>query len=346
MIGDLTRYLEDIEKRIDADEEERLLEAWGGWIDGRNAEGPFSVPPRKPHPSGLDWPHVNINDALFDEEKGVYRELEGLNSLLAGGQSWLMRVRANRGVGNVAMAFGCRPFVMPYEMDTLPNVSALDEDTVCALIDKGLPDLNAGQFPLVWRFAEIWREIQRDYPRIGKYVRAEQPDLQGPLDSLELIMGSSPLFLAMYDEPDLVKGLLELVTKAFERYMDRWLEYFPQNGAWANYFFQVEGGQITIRDDSAMNLSPDMYDEFAAPYDGYLLKKYGGIVHFCGRGDHYIDRLAALEGLRGVNMSQPELNDMDAIMAATIDRGIHLGVTAKPFDPGGHDKKNLVFLPY
>ena len=44
-------------------------------------------------------------------------------------------------------------------------------------------------------------------------------------------------------------------------------------------------------------------------------------MHFCGRGDHYIGAACEIEGLSGVNMSQPELNDMEKIYAATIDQG-------------------------
>ena len=44
-------------------------------------------------------------------------------------------------------------------------------------------------------------------------------------------------------------------------------------------------------------------------------------MHFCGRGDHYIGAACEIEGLSGINMSQPELNDMEKIYAATIDQG-------------------------
>ena len=80
-----------------------------------------------------------------------------------------------------------------------------------------------------------------------------------------------------------------------------------------------------LRNDSAMNLSPDLYREYAAPYDGWLLDHFGGgAVHFCGRGDHYIETLCALPGLYGINMSQPHLNDMETIYRNTVDKGIPL----------------------
>ena len=78
-----------------------------------------------------------------------------------------------------------------------------------------------------------------------------------------------------------------------------------------------------LRCDIAMNISPEMYDEFSVPYDLILLQKYdGGAMHFCGRGDHYIELLARTPGLTGVNLSQPEYNDMEKIYRNTVDRGI------------------------
>jgi hypothetical protein len=70
-----------------------------------------------------------------------------------------------------------------------------------------------------------------------------------------------------------------------------------------------------------MNLSPELYEEFALKYDRELLDYFGGgIVHFCGRGDHYIDLLTSIESLTGINMSQPHLNDMDKIFDATVEK--------------------------
>ena len=54
------------------------------------------------------------------------------------------------------------------------------------------------------------------------------------------------------------------------------------------------------------------------------ISKYGGAVHFCGRGDHYIEMLCSLPGLYAVQMSQPELNDMEIIYKNTVDKGIKL----------------------
>lgn len=114
---------------------------------------------------------------------------------------------------------------------------------------------------------------------------------------------------------------------------------FPSQ--YAIYFNHLDRGRIFIREDNCMNLSPELYLEFIAPYDQRLLKKYGGIVHFCGKGDHFIKHMAKLDGLYGVNMSQPHLNDMEKIYAATIDRNIHLSLPHGTPLPQGHEIRHI-----
>ena len=74
-----------------------------------------------------------------------------------------------------------------------------------------------------------------------------------------------------------------------------------------------------------MNLSPDLYREFAVPYDTKLYERFGGgAMHFCGRGDHYIEALSEVPRLTGVNLAQPEYNDMETIYKHTVDKGIKI----------------------
>ena len=80
-----------------------------------------------------------------------------------------------------------------------------------------------------------------------------------------------------------------------------------------------------LRDDSAMNLSPEMFEKFIKPYDERILKEFnGGAIHFCGRGDHYIKKMSEMKHLYAINLSQPEYNNMEVIYKNTIDKGIKL----------------------
>ena len=163
------------------------------------------------------------------------------------------------------------------------------------------------------------------YPLVKQYVEIYHPDTQGPLDIAELMWGCE-MFYAMYDEPELVHGLLNLISDTYTAFLEKWFQLVPDrekiNCHWASLRYR---GHILLRNDSAMNLSPELYKEFAAPYDARLLKHFGGgTVHYCGRGDHYMETLCSIADLTGVNLSQPHLNDMEIIYRHTIDQGIPL----------------------
>lgn len=343
MLFSLDTYLEDIEQRLDDAVEQRVQDAWRQWMHHENQSAPFDAVHRPAQPSKLEWPHVNINDALQNDDLAVYRQFENVNRFLSNGSSAILRIRPDFGVGSIASAFGAQPYVMPYATDTLPTVQPLGEDAVKRLLNQPLPGPEAGNFAAINRIAQRYRAIKNRYPKIARYVHIEQPDLQSPMDNLELLWGST-FFYALYDEPETIHALLRLLSEAMEQSFDRWFACFPEEASVSSYFMHMDQGCICLRCDSAMNLSPEFYEEFVVPYDGRLLSKYGGIVHFCGRGDHYIEQLSSLKGLYGVNMSQPHLNDMEKIFSSTIDRGIHLSLSVAPFDAPGHRMENLTFI--
>ena len=104
--------------------------------------------------------------------------------------------------------------------------------------------------------------------------------------------------------------------------MDRWFEMYPiRKGLNVHWAYWIKGG-IFLRNDSAINLSPLQYREFAKPYDTKLLDYYGGgAIHYCGKGDHFVSEMASIPSLTGINLSQPHLNDMEKICSSAIPNG-------------------------
>ena len=234
--------------------------------------------------------------------------------------------------------FGASKFIMPYEMDTLPNVYALEggEEAIRRLLDAPPPTLMEGYGSHVFSIGEKFAEIRRKYPKIGQYVRFDNPDAQGPIDNCELLWGSD-MFYAFYDDPDLLQALLERVTDTVCRFIRKWQTYIPNEDGLVSYFGRLGKGSIFIRNDSAMNLSPDLFREFIQPYDTRLLAALGGgAVHFCGTGDHFVELLAKTPLLSTVDMSQPHLNNMDKMLSALPDQGINLFVPKGDYSLSGH----------
>ena len=251
-----------------------------------------------------------------------------------------MAVRANYGTSILPLLFGVEPFVMPEETDTLPTSWPLrDSDAVTRLVEAGLPSLTGGYGERVFEMGRRFRDLAREYPKIGRHVHIYHPDLQGPLDVSEVIWGSE-IFYAFYDASDLVKALLELVTDTYIAFMREWEKIVPfADGANAHWDL-VHGGSIMLRNDSSMNISQGFFEEFSRPYDQRILGEFGGgAVHFCGRGDHYIESLSEMDGLYAVNLSQPQLNDMETVFRHTVDKGLNLleltpGATAAAVESG------------
>jgi len=341
-------YLEDLDARLDPDVEDALWAQWVRFADGQFTGEVFSPRRLAAPPPGLDWPAVSVNQTLDDVDAMALQQLKTCSDDLAAGCGALAAVRCNYGTGILPSLFGAELFVMPDGTDTLPTTRPLagGAAAVEAVLDAGVPDVRAGLGGKVLEMAERFQAIGRRYPNIGRCVHLYHPDVQGPLDVCEMLWGSG-VFLALVDRADLVHALLDFVTETYIAFMNAWEGLVPPAAGHAVHWHMMHRGRIMIRDDSAMNISPDMVDEFARPYDQKLLETFGGgAVHFCGRGDHYIASYAGLSGLNAIAMSQPELNDMETIYRNTVDRGVALlGLSREAADAtlaAGRDLHGLV----
>jgi hypothetical protein len=328
MISPVLRpYLDDLESCLDPGVEAVVQQAWVDFAEGRyDGSGPIFSPRRpRPSPPGIEWPRVGVNAALDDYDAMALQQYGGVSAALAAGSGLMHNVRCNYGSSILPSLFGVKMFIMDEELDTLPtSVPLNDIDAIQRLLDADIPDPTDGWGRRVLEMGARFAEIARQYPNIGRWVWIYHPDCQGPLDVVEVLWGSS-VFYALYDRPELVHALLERVVQTYIRFMHAWIEIVPFNPHGNSHWGFYHRGSIMLRDDSAMNLSRKMVEEFVCPYDQRLLDAFGGgAIHFCGRGDHYIPALAQIKGLNAINLSQPHLNNMDKILTHTVDRGIAL----------------------
>lgn len=324
----LRSCLEALEEAIDPAVEDALLQEWKDFSDGRFTD-PLFAPVRTKKAPAVPVPAVAINDAQGDDRES-YRNMalsqfgDALRQL-QGGTGNLLAVRCNYGVGILPSLFGCAIHTMKRELNTLPTSKPLEsEEALRRAVEKGMPSLESGLGRRVFAMGQLYREIQQKYPKIGRYVWLYHPDIQGPMDGAELLWGSE-MFLGLLDEPELGHSLLRLVTDTYLAFYEKWNALMPYGGTYACHWGYLHRGAIMIRNDSAMNLSPALCREFVEPYDQELFHKLGGgAMHFCGRGDHYINSYCQLEGLYGINMSQPQYNNMETIYTSTVDRGLKI----------------------
>jgi hypothetical protein len=326
---DLTPYLDDLAARIDPREEARIHEAWMGFLDGRpgyrNAAGAFVPPSRAQRPAAVEWPDIHINDALDDPDTMVLHQLSMVSAALEAGSNAILNVRANYGVSIMTSQLGCEVVVMSREQGNLPTTRPLTgPDPIRAALDRGVPDVRAGQGGDVFDCGERMAQALRRHDVIDRWVMLYHPDAQGPIDNAELAWGSA-IFLAFYDEPQLVHDFLDLMTEHYLTFLRAWFAAHPPRSEYSAHWGHLIKGRIMLRDDSLMNLSPQIYDEFIHSRERRCFAELGGgAIHYCGRGSHVIDRFPAIDGLTAVNLSQPHLNEMDRVFAHTVDRGIRL----------------------
>lgn len=319
-------FLDDLEARINEKEEQNLYCRWKEFYEGRINADIFITQRENKYPPRVPWPKITINAAIKNAgyEKMLIRELKAVSETLEKGTGNVLCVRSNYGTGILPSVFGAEIFSLDDGADTLPTSKPLaGRDKIDAVANGGIPRAKHGLMQKAFEFAEYFLGATESYPKIRKYIHLYHPDFQGPMDVVELLWGSS-LFLNVYDSPELVKKLLTVVTDAYIHFMKQWQAITPLfDENYSVHWSMIAKGQIMLRDDSAMNFSPEMYAEFIRPYDQKIFDAFGGgMIHFCGRGSHYIPRMSAMHRLFGITLSQPHLNDMDVIYANTIEKNI------------------------
>lgn len=322
----LERVLADLEERIDPEVEDCLMSQWVDFTEGRFCDSLFI--PRRGYLSlpKVDWPSVSVNSALDDFDLMALQQYAFCSDELAQDTGRFLCIRSNYGSSILPSLFGAELFKMDDSLNTLPTTRPIPGglNAVKKLVDAGVPNLNSSIGGKALTMGRRFRDIARRYPKIARYVHIYHPDVQSPVDVAEVLVGSG-MFLYMYDEPELMHSLLDLITRTYTEYLKLWYQIVPPEGEYSVHWSLLHKGRIMLRDDSAMNLSPQMYEEFVRPYDQRLFDEFGGGgIHFCGRGDHYIESMSQMRGLYAIPMSQPHLNDMEKIYRNTVDKGILL----------------------
>ena len=319
--------LPDLESRIDPAEEKRLLQHWINFCDGGFSGHAFHPMRNYIAPQRIDWPSVTVNQALEDEEAMAIQQFSEVSRAIDAGNGSILNVRCNYGSSIVPSLFGVEPFAMDEKLNTLPTSLPMPGgiDAVRAALDNGVPDIHSALGGRVFAMAERFQQMVAPFPNISEFVHIYHPDAQGPIDICEVLCGSE-MFYYLYDYTDLMKQFLELITQTYIAFMREWQRLVPPKlPRHSAHWGMLHKGRITLRNDSLMNLSEDMYIEFVRPFDQRLFDEFGGgMVHYCGKGDHFACAMSEMSGLYSLNIAQPHLSDMEHIIMHTIDRGISI----------------------
>ncbi len=281
-----------------------------------------------PLPGDAAFPPFPHREVFDDPEKMLFNELvhafeTGIASHERVGDDLPWTIRANFGTCIIASMFGAR---VERIGDNPPWVRAFERpaDLERALDCDGL-DFSRGWCPRVVERYEFFRAALAGYPRLKAAVRLVLPDLQGPLDSAEMLWGSD-LYADLIERPEMVERVLSLLTRAqvgFARLLKPLVNDGPSGTC--HQHAAALSGNILIRDDSAIMVSAPMYRERIAPHDERVLREMGGGgIHSCGRITHLAGEFLRLPSIRSLDVGQPELNDLDTLYARARERKVAL----------------------
>lgn len=269
------------------------------------------------------FPHREIFD---NPEKMLYNELtDGFMTSIALrdriDDDLPCSVRPNFGTVLVASMFGAH---IEQTDDNPPWVRAFKElDEYDDALFRDIHDFSQGWCPKAVEVYEFFHEAFSRYPVVRETVKIVLPDLQGPIDTADLLRGCE-IYPDFYLSPELAKRGLEKITEAQIALANRFLPYTTdrRDGMTCQHATYVRG-QILIRNDSAIMVSPEMYREQVAEHDERVLAEFeGGGIHACGSCQHVVKEFLRLASLQCLDLGQPEMNDTEEIYELARQRQI------------------------
>jgi hypothetical protein len=184
-----------------------------------------------PAPPGpwLPYPHT---EALADAEKMLFNELvsawgTSIRHRAEVGDDLPCTIRANFGCVLVASLFGAR---IEQVEDNPPWARSFEtREAFVAAMQRDPLDFTQGWCPRVIERYEFYRAALAPYPALAGLVKLVLPDLQGPMDTVELLRGSE-LYLDLCQDKALVADALAKAAAAqigFARHLGRYVSDGP-----------------------------------------------------------------------------------------------------------------------
>ncbi|HSQ79035.1 MAG TPA: uroporphyrinogen decarboxylase family protein [Candidatus Bathyarchaeia archaeon] len=243
-----------------------------------------------------------VKARLLDPDKFLAAQLEEIE-----GQSRLRgdlvpALCPTLGVIAVPSAFGAE--VVWWEND-FPAVRPLVGDDIEAVGRLKRPALADGELGRILRYTRVFLE------RTEGRMPIRLGDIQGPLDNAALIFGHTSFLEAVLTAPRAVHRLLDMITDLMIEFASAQRELVRAAGAeFVPSSFQpwlADGGGISVANDVAVMLSPELHDEFGVPYLNRLSDAFGGVyIHSCGDWTRLFPSLEKVRGLRGLEFGGSE----------------------------------------
>ena len=270
-----------------------------------------------PHGEIFDHPEKMLfNELVHAFDTSIFLHSELLDDLS-------LTIRANFGAVVIASLFGGLVEQRENNPPWIRHFETLDGFNT--IFDRDPLDFSQGICPQIIERYRFYRDFLADYPNLQKCIKIVLPDLQGPLDSLELLRGSE-IYSDFVLDPEAVDNGLRLMAEAqigFARYLHQFTT--ESHEGFSHQHAVTINGNILIRNDSAIMISPEMYASQVAPFDELVLKELGGGgVHSCGKIDYNVPEIFKLNSLKCFDFGQSYLNEVDSIYPMAREKRIPL----------------------
>ncbi len=224
---------------------------------------------------------------------------QSLRELFA--DDYVISYKPEVGVGAFASAFGCE---LAYSARELPGVRPVIQagDPPQKVYDLKPPAVTDGAL------GEILKRARRFDQRASGSYPVCLTDHQGPTDTAYLIWSSTDFITAMFERPQEVHHLMQMVT-------DLTIEFVKASRSQSREFVPVSFPPLYLRDRAGMGLcedllavlSPQLYEQFSLPYINKISEEFGGVViHSCGNISHQLPVLKKVHNLKGLNFGVTE----------------------------------------
>jgi len=250
----------------------------------------------------------SIHDIVGAPARMLKHQMYNIEQAALLGSDWVPFLEPWHGVGIYADAFGAKTSWpendYPWPEPPLSGIGQVHGLTLPA----------AGQSPLMEKVLETIRFFRRE---AGGGMPISLTDTQSPMNTASLIVPTDELLAACYTDPDAVHHLLGLVTDLVISFSRMQAELIGEAIALPGHLFPAGAASgISVSDDNACMVSPEVYRAFFVPYLGRISRAFGGLyLHACGNFAHNLGAMLEIEGLRGINMHIGP-GDMDPRAAA------------------------------
>ena len=241
---------------------------------------------------GDNGPQIPFPERLESLDKMLEYAVGKANAIASiEGNDWPPFITNYCTVPLVPEAFGCPLVVREDDIATRP--CSCDIADVWGLNPRPLDEVSTIRRMFEW--------VDFSQRKLGTDLPFWTADIQAPFTVACQIVSHEELLAACVTDPEAVHCLCRMITDYSIELMGRHIAQLDHPGfPGANFPSISENIGICIADDTPLiMLSPEMYREFALPYNAELGEAFGGIhVHSCGDYSHNLDTLLDLPGIR------------------------------------------------